>query len=510
MFILAYGSIFINIPSTSTMNFEITAKDVMGRIGKLKTPHGIVETPTIMPVINPNIELIPAGDMEKFGTQILITNAYVIYRNPNLRENALEKGIHGLLDVEIPIMTDSGSYQLMIYGDVEIENEEIVKFQAEVGSDIIVPLDIPTPPDSDYDTALKDLMITVEREREAKKFKGNSLLALPIQGSTHIDLRRKSAEEAVKVGGDLYAIGGVVPLMDTYRFQDVIKIILEVKSILPSNAVVHLFGAGHPMIFSLAVALGCDLFDSAAYALYARDDRYLTPNGTKKLEELHYFPCSCPVCMRYTPEELREMEKDERARLLAEHNLYVSFEEIRRIKQAIKENTLFELVESRIRSHPNLLGAWRLIRDYRDLLDEYDPSIKSSFFYTGVESCYRPTVKRHQERVLNVEIERNDVTISSDEGELADFYLKAPFGVVPAEMMESYPVGHSEIPESLEEEAYRVAVEGLLKFLLSNPSKRFLLRVDSRWIKHLNNLPNNVVVECLDRRGDLDLQGLDT
>ena len=60
-------------------------------------------------------------------------------------------------------------------------------------------------------------------------------------------------------------------------------------------------GAGHPMIFALAVAMGCDLFDSAAYILYAEDDRLLMPNGTVKLENLHEMPCSCEVC-NHNPE----------------------------------------------------------------------------------------------------------------------------------------------------------------------------------------------------------------
>ncbi len=484
------------------MDFEIIDKDVMGRIGKFKTPHGKVETPTILPVVNPNIELIPPKDLKKFGAEMLITNAYILYRTR--REEALEKGVHRLLDVDIPVMTDSGSYQLMMYGDVEVGNEEILSFQSEIGSDVIVPLDIPTPPDADYNTALNDLKVTIEREKTASKFKGKSLLALPIQGSTHLDLRKLSAEEALKIGGDVYAIGGIVPLMDTYRFHDVVRIILEVKSVLPSNAVVHLFGAGHPMMFSIAVALGCDLFDSAAYALYAKDDRYLTPYGTKKLEELHYLPCSCPVCSKYSAEELREMEKTEREVLLAKHNLYVSFEEIRRIKQAIREKNLFELVESRIRVHPNLLKAWRIVKDYQELLDAYDPFIKRSFFYTGIESCYRPVVRRHQERVLNVEIDKSEVVISSDEGDLADFYIKPPFGVIPAEMLESYPVGHSEVPQAelMEEEALKMAVEGLRRFLEHHSDKRFRLRVSSFWMKYLKDLPENVVIECLDRRGD--------
>jgi len=62
--------------------FEITHRDSAGRIGRLTTPHGVVETPTIMPVINPNIQTIPAKEMRDFGAQILITNSYIIYRKP--------------------------------------------------------------------------------------------------------------------------------------------------------------------------------------------------------------------------------------------------------------------------------------------------------------------------------------------------------------------------------------------------------------------------------------------
>ncbi len=495
--------------------FEVIAKDAMGRIGKLETPHGKVETPVLMPVVNPNVEMISAKELKDLGAEMLITNAYIIYRTPELRERALENGVHSLLGVELPVMTDSGSYQLMVYGDVEVGNEEILRFQMEIGSDVVVPLDIPTPPDADYETAKRDLEITLEREREAKRIKGgNSLLALPVQGSTHLDLRRRSAEEAKRIGGDVYAIGGIVPLMDTYRFSDLVRIILEVKSVLPSNAPVHLFGAGHPMVFAMAVALGCDLFDSAAYALYAKDGRYLTPYGTKKLEELQYFPCSCPVCLEHTPEELRRMDEETRARLLAEHNLRVCFEEIRRIKQAIRENSLFELVECRIRSHPNLLFAWRQIREYGRILELYDPSSKHSFLYTGVESCYRPAVIRHWDRVLNVELpDRDEIVISSDEGVPADFYLRPCFGVVPVEMLESYPAGHAEIPppELLEDEALRIAVEGLRRFLRHHSDRRFLILVGGKWRDFVRDLPENAVIRDVGEEGRVgeDMQGGD-
>ncbi len=472
--------------------FEITDKDAMGRIGRLETPHGRIETPTILPVINPNIPFLTAEEMRKFGAQAVITNSYILYRTK--KEETLEKGVHGVLETDMPVMTDSGSYQLMVYGDVEIGNREILEFQKAIGSDIIVPLDIPTPPDADYTTAQKDLETTLEREMEAVEIVGTGrILAIPIQGSTHMDLRRRSAKEARKIGNGvsaIYPIGAVVPLMDAYRFKDLTRIILEVRSALPVEPV-HLFGCGHPMLFAVAVALGCDIFDSAAYALYAKDDRYLTVYGTKKLSELNYFPCKCPVCSQYTPEEMRKMEKAERERLIAEHNLYVSFQEIETIKQAIKENSLFELVEKRIRSHPNLLAGWRMIEKYRDLMERADPKVKRKFLYTGVESCYRPAVKRHGLAMCNIEWDKDVLVVSSDFGRIADIYLRPVFGPIAAEMLETYPAGHAEIPECVEREAIEAAAENLILLMKSNANKRFVLYVSKEWVEHLRELPPN-------------------
>jgi 7-cyano-7-deazaguanine tRNA-ribosyltransferase len=484
-----------------TDRFEILHKDVMGRIGRLYTPHGIVETPMLMPVVNPNIDFISASEMKKFGAEILMTNSYIIYRTPLLREIAMEKGVHGLLNVDMPVMTDSGSYQLMIYGDLEIDNQTIVKFQHDIESDIVVPLDIPTPPDADYNTALNDLRTTLQRENEAiaiHREHSQALIAAPIQGSTHLELRKFSASEVVKLEADVYPIGAVVPLLDSYRFSDVIRILIEVKSILPSWAPLHLFGAGHPMFFAIAVALGCDLFDSAAYALYAKDDRYLTNYGTKKLGELRYFPCSCPICSKYTPEELEKIDKEERELLIAKHNLWVSFQEIRTIKQAIRENTLFELVEERIRNHPNLVAAWRQMIGYKKILEIYDPSMKHIFFYTGIESVYRPAVLRHHERILQIELEDKDEFVISTEDNLqADFYLKPVFGIVPSGMLEVYPAGHAEMlaVDIVEEEAIKIAIEALIKFLKQHSKRRFRILARGRWREFLKDLPENTVVQ---------------
>ena len=109
-----------------TLAFEITAKDAFGRIGRLKTAHGTLETPTLLPVVNPNINAEPAPLFKRVGAQGLITNAYIVYRSLDLQELALSDGIHKMLGFNGPVMCDSGSYQLSVYGDIEVTNSEIV------------------------------------------------------------------------------------------------------------------------------------------------------------------------------------------------------------------------------------------------------------------------------------------------------------------------------------------------------------------------------------------------
>ncbi|MHC1596780.1 MAG: tRNA-guanine transglycosylase, partial [Methermicoccaceae archaeon] len=173
--------------------FEIKEKDMLGRIGVLSTPHGKVETPLLMPVINPNRLILSPQKIESMGAKMLITNAYIIYRSPELRGRTRDVGIHGLLGFDGPIMTDSGSYQLSVYEDVHIENNEIVNFQLEIGSDVVVPVDIPTPPNASRERTAREMHITEENIKEARRLVDGCgrdvLLAAPVQGSTHPHLR---------------------------------------------------------------------------------------------------------------------------------------------------------------------------------------------------------------------------------------------------------------------------------------------------------------------------------
>ncbi len=462
--------------------FEIKAKDMRGRVGVLKTKHGNVKTPALMPVIHPRKQVI---DVKKYGADIVITNAYLIYKDEDLKQKAVEEGLHKLINFDGPVMTDSGSFQLSVYGDVDITNKEVIEFQELIGTDIGTSLDIPTAPFVEREKAESDLEITLERAKEAVEFKKEQniemLLNSVVQGSTFMDLRQECASELSKLDADLYPIGAVVPLMESYHYKELVDVVMNSMMNLPDNTARHLMGAGHPMIFALAVAMGCDLFDSAAYILYAEDDRLLSTRGTFKLENLQEMPCSCEVCSKYTPDDLRAMPKDERRDLIAQHNLYVSFAELRLIRQAIYEGSLMELVEERCRAHPALLDAVRQLANYNDDFEKYDPrSKKSAFFYTGPESLNRSEVLRHHEKLRERPKKRDLIVLPPTRkpyskffsGKLGEFFiygdnheidtdnadfmvLDVPFALIPLDIDELYPLSQSAAPKIRDSESVK-------------------------------------------------------
>jgi 7-cyano-7-deazaguanine tRNA-ribosyltransferase len=262
-------------------------------------------------------------------------------------------------------------------------------------------------------------------------------------------------------------------------------------------------------MFSLAIALGCDLFDSAAYALFAREDRYMTENGTARLSELQYLPCSCSVCVKNSPESLSEKPKSERQRFLVEHNLFVSFAELRRIKQAILEGRLWEHLEMRAHTHPSLLRALKRLKKYEDYLEENSPATKNSglFFFNSV-GLVRPEVARHRKRMKEyysppAEAEtllllpqtdgkpfhksrewRGVLSklhqVLSEKGAVVHVcFYAAPFGVVPFELDEVYPLSQHEVVVPLDSEVIEY-VAGQVATYIARTNYREIVLLENR------------------------------
>ena len=482
-------------------NFEVRAWDGAGRLGELEVPRAgvTVETPALLPVVNPHKRTVPPARLEsEFGAEILITNGYILYGSEEFRERALAEGLHDLYEFSGAIMTDSGSFQLAEYGEIDVTNDEILRFQYEIGSDIGTPVDVPTPPDASRERAESELATTQERlEHAATVDVGEMLLNGPVQGSTYRDLRERAARDAYATGLDVFPVGAVVPLMNAYRYAETVEVAMAAKRGLGADAPVHLFGAGHPMTFALAVACGCDLFDSAAYALYARDDRYLTVRGTEQLSDLEYFPCACPICTGHDPGEVRACEGAERERLLAEHNLHVTYAEIRTVKQALRRGNLLELVEARARAHPDLLDGYRALLEYAADLERTDPVSKDAFFYLSADSADRPEVRRHHERLSRLPVEGESVLLTAGKGNVEEFdetwRVVPPFGPFPRALSDSYPLT-AEVPDRLDDRAYVRAAEGVARLVEANPDVSFALAVRGWPEAALSALPDRVRV----------------
>ncbi|MHA1513468.1 MAG: tRNA-ribosyltransferase family protein, partial [Candidatus Hodarchaeales archaeon] len=244
--------------------FSIQAKDGLGRLGTIFTSHGKINTPVLLPVINPNRQEIPPDELVKCGAHAFITNAYLLFRDVKNREKVLESGLHDFIGFQGPIMTDSGAFQLMEYGKVSVSNSEITAFQEQIQTDIGVFLDIPTK-ESDYQqvqVALQKTLVRADDHIHGRNPETKTLWAGPIQGGEFLDLVEQSCHEMTSKNFNIHPLGSVVPYLERYDFETVIKMILVAKKNLPLNRPIHLFGAGHPMFFAIAIFLGIDIFDS--------------------------------------------------------------------------------------------------------------------------------------------------------------------------------------------------------------------------------------------------------
>jgi len=465
--------------------FEIRATDLAGRIGEIRTKSGSLETPCILPVVHPVRQSIEPKEMEKMGFKAVMTNAYITLKV--FGKIAEEKGIQKIIDYDGIIMTDSGGYQVLEYGSVEVNPVEMAIFQERIGSDMALVLDTPTGMGVDRKRANETVKTTLKAAEETLKvIKAEGTLWVgPIQGGSYLDLLKKSARLTGKMKFDLFALGSPTEVMKSYNFNLLTKMIITVKKALPVDKPLHLFGAGHPLTIPLAVALGCDLFDSASYMLYAREGRYMTDYGTLRLDELTYLPCNCSICSKYTLKEMKGLESEERTKKIAIHNLNVLSKEVKATKQAIEDGRIWEYLGIKARAHPKLWEAFKLLIDHYEFLEDGTPLFKprALFFYEPYD-LMRPEALRHHKRLIE------DISIASEKKTLlilpesditpfhkSPFYIKLvdalgdalkeiqicflalPFGIIPVEISDVYPL--SQYVNSIELDRY--AIREMLK-----------------------------------------------
>lgn len=474
------------------MLFEVRYSDLAGRIGKIKTPNGTIETPAFIPVVHPVSQSVDVEFLKRLGFEAVITNAYITLKQYG--DIARQKGIHNIINFDGPIMTDSGGYQVLEYGSIELEPSFIAQFEEDIQSDICVPLDKPTGYGLSYEVAEKYVNETIRNSEETLNLiksnnKPNSIWVGPVQGAEHLDLVKRSAELLDEMGYEMMALGSPVQLLESYEFAILANMIGTLKSTVMSKPI-HLFGAGHPLTIPLAVALGCDTFDSASYIMYARDNRYMHPNGTSRLDNLTYLACQCPVCIKMTVREFIDLKQDEKIVELAKHNLYVLRSEVLSVKQAIMEGRLWEYVAQKARAHPKLMEAFKLFMNYKHLEDGTPLFKKKAIFFMESIDQYRPEACRIRRIFSSFGTNKKKIVLFPDT-QVSPFYCSQeyfdlskkfsdyqictynPFiGIIPIEISDIYPVAHNLITRKKfnfnNSKDYPTFVTSLEKFLSSN------------------------------------------
>jgi len=446
--------------------FEILKSDLAGRIGVIHTNHGKIETPAYVPVIHPVKQTIPAKKIKEIGFDLVITNAYIT-RN-NYGDEAIKKGIHNIINFDGAIMTDSGGYQVLEYGDVKVLPPEMAEFERKILTDFAIPLDKPTGyglPWKKAESYVNHTLKVSKKTLEDSESNGQIWIG-PIQGGEHFDLVAKSTKGLVDMGFQMLALGSPVEFMESYEYRLLAQMIVTAKKQMPHSIPLHLFGAGHPLTIPFAVALGCDTFDSASYMLYAKQERYITDDGTRNLSDISVFPCNCEVCSKYTPDELRQLEIHEKINEIALHNLYSIKNEVDKVKQAIHEGRLWEYVLKKARAHPKLFEMIDIFTENSNYFETSTPKFKEkAIFLYGKEDQYRPEVQSYHKTVRKFKSKKKTLIITKESNTKPAylsheyFSLKQKFkemkniqvcqysphlGLIPLEISDVFPASHHE------------------------------------------------------------------
>lgn len=485
------------------MSFQVHGKDLLGRIGTIKTKSGAFATPHMFPVLDPHRRILGREFFDRVGIHAVMTNAYLLKRG---REGMHPVDVHRTLDYPGTVATDSGAYQILEYGHVGVTPEEIVGYQEKINTDIGVILDVPTGFRSDPSRAKWTVDETVRRADRALEVitRKDILWVGPVQGGVHLKEVERSAREMAKRDFAIYALGSPTELMETQRYDVLVDMIVAAKRALPTGKPFHLFGAGHPVLFPFLVALGCDLFDSAAYALYARAGRYLTSDGTQLLGDMVEFVCTCPVCVDVTPEDFMRPQTKEGDTRLVQHNLWTCFSELRRIREAIRKGRLWELLELRSRAHPALKECFDRICQYSDILEKSTPAVKPhGIFYLGSSSDTRPEKSRFVSKLRGtVEERRKQVLVLpgrwrrpyhedpryesvakafDDHPSVSICFYSLTWGPVPIELDETFPIAQTEGPHEGDPIVLRERARKVSEFVQSLRPKRVILVSDGNY-----------------------------
>lgn len=343
------------------------------RLGRLHTPHGVIDTPTFMPVgTQATVKGMSPDELRAMGAGVILSNTYHLYLRPGHELIARAGGLHKFMNWDRAILTDSGGFQIFSLSKFRkiteegvdfrshldgskhfLSPEKAMKIQNALGADIMMAFDECAPHTSTYDYTKKSMEMTsrwAERCLSAHKNTENQSLFGIIQGGMFADLRKISAKDLVSMDFPGYAIGGLsvgepAPLM--YEMLE------ETVPELPSNKARYLMGVGSPDYLLEGVIRGIDMFDCVLPTRIGRNGTVMTSAGKLIVRDAKYkdefIPmdpeCECNSCKNYTRAYVRHLLKAGEMfglRLTTEHNLFFLINLMKQIRHAIMEDRLLD------------------------------------------------------------------------------------------------------------------------------------------------------------------------
>lgn len=358
-----------------TIKFELIkeSKDSKARLGKLYTPHGVIETPIFMPVgTRATVKAMTPEEVKDLGAQIILSNTYHLYLKPGHELIKEAGGLHKFMNWSGPILTDSGGFQVFSLGDLRKINEEGVEFRSHIdgskhflspeksieiqnalGSDIMMAFDECAPYPASYEYVEKSMERTTRWAKRCKDFHKDwdrqAIFGI-VQGGMFKDLREKSAHDLVAMDFPGYAIGG----LSVGEPRELMCDILDYTTpLLPKDKPRYLMGVGTPDYLFEAVIRGIDMADCVLPTRIARNGTVLTSSGKLVIRNARYSrdfnsldsECDCYTCKNYSRAYIRHLFNVDEilgARLATIHNLHFLIKLMENIRKAIREDRLLE------------------------------------------------------------------------------------------------------------------------------------------------------------------------
>ena len=262
--------------------FKVLVKDKFARSGLIETHRGNINTPAFMPVgTQATVKACTIKDIKKTGSEIILSNTYHLMIRPGVERIKNAGGLHKFMNCDLPILTDSGGFQVMSLSKLNkidrekgaifnshvdgkkfcLSPEESIKIQLGLDSDIVMIMDECPKKSNDYNLINDSMNLSLYWAKRSKKaFGKNPHKALfgIVQGGLFKELRIKSLNSLVKIGFDGYALGGLA-VGETQR--EMFQVLDDVKLNLPETKPRYLMGVGTPSDILGAVKRGIDMFD---------------------------------------------------------------------------------------------------------------------------------------------------------------------------------------------------------------------------------------------------------